>query len=162
MHGLIGQRAEFGAERRHHPAGQIKITPFRVAEMLLDGDHLLLADEAVPAAERLGVMRRVGVIGRHVLAHDFRAIFRDIEAGRKTVLGAHAGDGLGVNAVPGSVTAFDQPVRGVEVVLIGHGFDPDYATGGRPNVCSGVWNKGGAKVSQPRKSVIVKLYNVFL
>jgi hypothetical protein len=34
--------------------------------MLLDGDHLLLADEAVPAAERLGVLGRIGIIGGHV------------------------------------------------------------------------------------------------
>jgi hypothetical protein len=38
--------------------------------MLLDGNHLLLADEAVPAPQRLGVVGRIGIIGGHVAAHD--------------------------------------------------------------------------------------------
>src|SRR3546814_9588963 len=62
--------------------------------MLLDGDHLLLADKAVPAAQRLGVVRRICVIGSHVLAHDPGGVARDVEAGLEPVLQPHAGDGL--------------------------------------------------------------------
>ena len=55
---------------------------------------LLLGDEAVPAAQRLGVKGGIGVIGRHVLAHDGGRIAGDIEAGLEAVLQAHAGHGL--------------------------------------------------------------------
>ena len=103
MHGLVGQRAEFGAQRRDHPARQIEIAPLGRAEMLLDGDHLLLADETMPAAERLGVLGRIGIIGRHVLAHDLRRVFGDVEPGLELVLGAHAGDRLGLDGAPGIV-----------------------------------------------------------
>src|SRR3546814_18635787 len=59
--------------------------------MLLDRDHLLLRDEAVPAAQRLGVVRGIGVIGGHVGAHDARGVTSDVEAGAELFLGAHTG-----------------------------------------------------------------------
>src|SRR3546814_9156599 len=71
--------------------------------MLLDRDHLLLRDEAVPAAERLGVVGGIGVIGGHVGAHDARGVAGDVEAGPELVLGAHAGDILGTDRVPATV-----------------------------------------------------------
>jgi hypothetical protein len=46
--------------------------------MLLDRDHLLLGDEAVPAAQRLGVLGGIGVIGGHVRAHDARGVLGDL------------------------------------------------------------------------------------
>src|SRR5262249_10596646 len=76
--------------------------------MLLDGNHLLLRDEAVPAAERLCVKGGIGVIGRHVLAHDGGGIFGDIETRAEAVLQAHPRHGLRVNAAPRPVFAFDE------------------------------------------------------
>jgi hypothetical protein len=54
--------------------------------MLLDGDHLLLADEAVPATQRLGVVGRIGIIGSHVAAHDRGGVAGDVEPGAEAVL----------------------------------------------------------------------------
>jgi hypothetical protein len=88
--------------------------------VLLDGDHLLLADEAVPAAQRLGVLGRVGVIGRHVLAHDVGGVARDLKAGLEAVLQAHTGHGFGVDAVPRSVLALDELAHLDDVVLVCH------------------------------------------
>ena len=56
MHGLIGQRTKLGAQRSDHPAGEIQIAMLGRAVMLLDGDQLLLTDEAMPAAQRLRVL----------------------------------------------------------------------------------------------------------
>src|SRR3546814_2469685 len=56
VHRLVGQRTELAAQRGDHPARQIDVAALGGAEMLLDRDHLLLRDEAVPAAERLGVV----------------------------------------------------------------------------------------------------------
>ncbi len=131
VHRLVRQRAEIGAERGDHPAGQVEIAALGRAEMLLDGDHLLLADEAVPAAERLGVKGGIGVIGRHVLAHDGGGISGDIETRLEAVLQAHAGHGLGVDAVPSAVLAFDELLHLGNMALIfvglprlgGSGFD---------------------------------------
>jgi hypothetical protein len=49
VHRLVGQRAEFAAQRGNHPARKVEVAALGRAEVLLDGDHLLLADEAVPA-----------------------------------------------------------------------------------------------------------------
>ncbi len=121
VHGLIGQGAELAAESGDHPAGEVEIFPLRGAEMLLDRDHLLLADEAVPGTQRLGVVGGVGVVGGHVLAHDFRGVFRDVEAGVETVLESHAGDGLGFDVVPGRAVLLDEFVGGGDFVLVGQG-----------------------------------------
>src|SRR3546814_19041645 len=77
--------------------------------MLFDRDHLLLRDEAVPAAERLGVVGGVGVIGRHVGAHDARGVAGDVEAAAELVLGAHAGAAFTVDPVPAPVLVADEP-----------------------------------------------------
>src|SRR5690606_16157390 len=74
VHGLVRKRAEFGAQCRNHPAGKIEIATLGGAKMLLDGDHLLLADKAVPAAERLRVVGRISLICRHVTTHDASSI----------------------------------------------------------------------------------------
>ena len=118
MHRLIRQGAEIGAQRGDHPAGEIQIAPVGRAKMLLDGDHLLLADEPVPAAERLGVKGGVGVIGRHVLAHDRGRIAGDVETRLETVLQAHPRHGFGVDAVPGAVLAFDELLHLGNMALI--------------------------------------------
>ena len=118
VHRLVRQRAELGAQRGDHPAGQIHVAPVGRAEMLLDRDHLLLGDEAVPAAQRLGVIGGVGVIGRHVLAHDGGGVAGDVEAGLEAVLQAHAGDRLGVDAVPRAVLALDELLHLGNMALI--------------------------------------------
>src|SRR3546814_17718375 len=81
VHRLVGQRTELAAQRGDHPARQIDVAALGGAEMLLDRDHLLLRDEAVPAAERLGVVGGIGVIGGHVGAPDARGVAGAGEAG---------------------------------------------------------------------------------
>ena len=51
VHRLVGQGAEFAAQRRNHPSGEIEVALLGGAEMLLDRNHLLLRDKAVPAAQ---------------------------------------------------------------------------------------------------------------
>src|SRR3546814_15027664 len=85
-----------------------------------DRDHLLLRDEAVPAAERLGVVGGIGVIGGHVGAHDARGVAGDVEAGPELVLGAHAGDILGTDRVPETVLVATESARLRRVFLIAH------------------------------------------
>ncbi len=51
VHGLIRKWAKFAPQRGDHPARQIEVAPLGGTEMLLDADHLLLADKPVPAAE---------------------------------------------------------------------------------------------------------------
>ena len=101
VHRLIGQRSELGAKRGDHPAGEIQIAAIGLAEMLLDRNQLLLRDEAMPATERLGVLGGIGVIGRHVAAHQRRGVAGDVEAGLEAVLQTHARHGFGGDAVPG-------------------------------------------------------------
>ena len=125
MHRLVRQRAELGAQGGDHPAGQVEVAAVGAVEVLLDGDHLLLTDETVPAAERLGVLRWVRIIGGHVVAHDLRRVAGDVQAGLELVLGAHAGGGLGIDGVPGAALLLFQTGNSLDVVLIlGHGVSP--------------------------------------
>eukprot|EP01088_Endostelium_zonatum_P020312 TRINITY_DN7437_c0_g1_i1.p2 TRINITY_DN7437_c0_g1~~TRINITY_DN7437_c0_g1_i1.p2 ORF type:complete len:231 (+),score=-14.53 TRINITY_DN7437_c0_g1_i1:938-1630(+) len=119
MHRLVGQRPEIAAQRRDHPARQVQIALVGGAEVLLDADHLLLADEAVPAAQRLRVGSRIGVIGRHVAAHDPGGVARDVEPGLKPVLKAHARDRLSVDPAPGRLRT-DGLAGGADLLLVGH------------------------------------------
>jgi hypothetical protein len=121
VHRLVRQRAELAPHRRYHPAGKVQIPTLGRAEMLLDADHLLLRDEAVPAAERLRVVGGVGVIGGHVLAHDRRGVARDVQAGGEPVLQPHARDGLRRDRVPGAVSIGDEVGHLCDMRLIGHG-----------------------------------------
>ncbi len=104
VHRLIGKRSELGAKGCDHPAGEIQIAAIGLAEMLLDRNQLLLGDEAMPAAERLGVFGRVGVIVSHVGAHQRSRIARDVQAGLEAVLQTHARHGFGADAVPGRLS----------------------------------------------------------
>ncbi|KAI1690490.1 hypothetical protein DdX_22452 [Ditylenchus destructor] len=88
--------------------------------MLLDRDQLLLADKAVPAAERLGVVRGIGVIGRHIAAHDACGVFGDVEAGREPVLQPHPRDRFSIDAVPAAILGGDGRIGPGDFVLIGH------------------------------------------
>lgn len=56
VHGLVRQRAELGTQSSNHPAGQVEVALVGGLQVLLDGDQLLLTNEAVPAAE--GLRRR--------------------------------------------------------------------------------------------------------
>ena len=107
---------KFAAQGRNHPAREIEIFALRRAEMLLDRDHLLLRDEAMPAAERLRVLARIGVISRHVFAHDRSGVTRDVEAGQEAVLEPHAGNGFGADAVPCSAFRLDKRIEVVELI----------------------------------------------
>lgn len=118
VHGLVGQRSELGAQRRDHPARQVEVTAIGLAaEMLLDRDQLLLGDEAVPAAQRLGVLGGIGVIGRHIGTHQRRGVAGDVEARLEAVLEAHARDGLGRHSVPGRLLLEERLGR-VEFALV--------------------------------------------
>ena len=118
VHRLVGQRAEFGAQRRDHPAGQVQIAAIGLAaEVLLDRDQLLLGDEAVPAAQRLRVLGGIGVIGRHVGPHQRRGVAGDVQTGLEAVLQAHARDGLGGHPVPGRL-GLEERLGCVDLALI--------------------------------------------
>ena len=118
VHGLVGQRAELGAQGGDHPAGEVEVAALGGAEVLLDGDQLLLADEAVPAAQGLGVLGGVGVVGRHVFAHDLRGVLGDVQAGLEAVLGTHAGNVLGADVGPLALHGFTQLGQCLDVVLV--------------------------------------------
>ena len=133
MHRLVGQGPEFGAQGGDHPAGQIEVATLGGAEVLLDGDHLLLGDEAVPAAQGLGVVGRIGVIGRHVLAHDRRGVAGDIKPGEEAVLQSHAGDGLAIDPVPGAALGLDELAQLGGLFGVGHHGNPwSFNKNGRP------------------------------
>jgi len=120
VHGLIRKRTEVGAKRCDHPAGEVEVFALRASEVLLDRNQLLLTDETVPATQRLRVCGRIGVVSRHVLAHDFCRVTGDIEAGMKTVLSPHTSDRFRVNTVPSTAKAIDPILHGLNVVLVTH------------------------------------------
>ena len=88
--------------------------------MLLNRNHLLLADEAMPTTQRLGVIGRVGIISRHIAAHDGSGVFGNIKARLETVLQAHACDRFSADAIPGAIFLADQCVDARDMVLIRH------------------------------------------
>ncbi|MNY03682.1 hypothetical protein D3C86_1363140 [compost metagenome] len=122
VHRLVRQRAEVGTQGGNHPAGQVEVALVGGLQVLLDRDQLLLTDEAVPAAQGLGVDGRVGVVLGHVLAHDVGGVLGDFQTGLEAVLSAHAGDGLRVDRAPAAAELFFQGGNGLDVVLVcGHG-----------------------------------------
>jgi len=80
---------------------------------------MLLRDEAVPGAERLGVVGGVLIVFGHVAAHDRGGVASDVESGLEAVLQAHTGNRLGADAVPGAVLAFYEPTHLRDMILIG-------------------------------------------
>src|SRR5690606_10968494 len=122
VHRLIRQRAEVGTQGSDHPAGQVEVALVGGLQVLLDRNQLLLTDEAVPAAQGLGVERGVGVVLFHVLAHDVSSVLSDFQTGLEAVLSAHTGDGLGVDSAPAAAELLFQSGYSLDVVLIcGHG-----------------------------------------
>lgn len=121
VHRLVRQRAELGAQRSDHPARQVQVAAFGALEVLLDGNHLLLADEAVPATQRLRVLGRIGVVGSHVRTHDLGGVLGDVQTRLELVLGTHSGSVLGVDRVPCVAVGLFQTGNCLDVVLIlGH------------------------------------------
>ena len=100
VHALVGQRAEAGTQRRHHPAAQVDVGLVRGLAVLLDRHHHLLGGEAVPAAEGLGVLAGVVVVVGHVPPHDVGGVAGDVEAGAEAVLQPHADHVLRVDGPP--------------------------------------------------------------
>ena len=100
MHALVGQGAEIRAQGGDHPAGKVDIAALRGAEMLLHGDDLLLADEAVPGAEALGLEGRVRVVGGHVGAHHGGGVAGDVQPGLEAVLQTHARHSVRRDGIP--------------------------------------------------------------
>jgi len=78
VHGLVGKRAELGAQGCHHPSREVEVAAFGGAEVFLDRDELLLTDG-------------VGIVGGHVVAHDLGRVASDVQTGMETVLSAHTG-----------------------------------------------------------------------
>ena len=120
VHRLVGQRAEFAAQRGDHPAREVEVTLLGGAEVLLDRDQLLLRDKAVPAAQRLGVLRRVRVIGGHVGAHDLGGVLGDVEAGGEAVLDRHARSAFGIDRGPARSVRGHNVAHPGDGVLVGH------------------------------------------
>ena len=121
VHRLVRQRAEFRAQRGDHPARQVEVAAVGAVEMLLDRDQLLLADETVPAAQRLRVFGRIGIVVRHVAAHDRGRVAGDVEAGLEAVLRTHAGGGFRIDGVPAAAVALLEGGDGLDIVLVlGH------------------------------------------
>ena len=106
MHGLIRQRTEFRAQRGNHPAGKVQVLLPGLAKVLLDGDHFLLADKAMPAAQRLGELRRIGIVLRHITAHDVGRVLGNVQTGFEPVLGTHTSSGFRTNSIPGATCVF--------------------------------------------------------
>src|SRR5690606_13506575 len=86
VHGLVRQRTEVGTQCSNHPAGQVQVALVGGLQVLLDGDQLLLTDETVPAAQGLGVHRRIGIVLSHVLAHDSGSVLGHVQTGLEAVL----------------------------------------------------------------------------
>ncbi len=118
VHRLVRQRAEVGTQSSNHPAGQVQVALVGGAQVLLDGDQLLLADEAVPATQRLGVLGGVSIVLSHVFAHDVGGVLSDFQTGLETVLCAHAGNRFRVDSAPAAAGSFFQCGNGFDVVLI--------------------------------------------
>ncbi len=125
VHGLVRQRAELGTQGGNHPARQVQVTTLGGTEVLLDGDHLLLADETVPATQRLSVLGRIGIVSSHVFTHDLGGVLGDVQTSLELVLGAHAGRVLRVDGVPGRVLLQNGSDL-VDVLCVRHDLYPFY------------------------------------
>ena len=78
--------------------------------MLFDGNHLLLTNKPVPAAQRLSVLRGICLIVLNIMAHDVRRTCH-VETGFKLVLQAHTNRMLSINPIGSVATpAVFQPV----------------------------------------------------
>ena len=67
--------------------------------MLFNGNHLLLTNKPVPAAQRLSVLRGICLIVLNITAHDIRRVLRHVETGFKLVLQAHTNRMLSINPI---------------------------------------------------------------
>ncbi len=83
--------------------------------VLLNRNHLLLADKAVPATEALGVAGAVGVVLRHVPTHDACGVLGDVQTGLEPVLKLHPGGVLGADGPPRLTVLFPQRSDGLNI-----------------------------------------------
>ncbi len=118
MHGLVGQRTELGTQRSNHPARQVQVFLVGGAEVLLDGDQLLLTDETVPATQRLSVLGLVLVELGHVAAHDVGRVLGDFQARLEPILDAHASGRLSIDLVPRAARSVLNALNGGDFVLV--------------------------------------------
>ena len=92
VHGLVGQRAELGTHTGNHPAGKVEVAFVRGLMVFFHRNQFLLSDKTVPAAQRLGVVGRIGIVFGHVAAHDGGGVFGNVQAGFEAVLQTHTGN----------------------------------------------------------------------
>ncbi len=118
VHGLVRQRTEVGTQCCNHPAGQVQVALVGGFQVLLDGDQLLLTDEAVPATQRLSVHRGVGVVLSHVLAHDVCGVLSDFQTGLEAVLNTHTSYVFRVDGTPGAAHFLFQSGNGLDLILV--------------------------------------------
>src|SRR5690554_1224027 len=118
VHGLVGQRTELGAQSSNHPAGEVQVLLVGSLQVLLDGNHLLLANEAVPAAQRLSVQGRIGIVLSHVFTHDGCSVLGDVQTGLEAVLQTHARSILRINRMPGFAVFLFQSGNSLDLFLI--------------------------------------------
>ena len=118
VHGLVRQGSELAPHGCDHPAGEVEITFVSCSKVLLDGDHLLLSNEPVPASQRLGEQSEirgfinddnylrtidllvVAVILLHVLPHDLGGVLGHVQASLELILKLHSRDVLRLQVVP--------------------------------------------------------------
>ena len=86
MHGLIRQMSETVPQACDHPSGEIDIGAVQRPFLAFNRPHHLLCMEPRPTAQRLGKLRAIGVIGRHIFTHDARHRLGNIEMSLKRVL----------------------------------------------------------------------------
>ena len=118
MHGLIRQGAEFGAQCRHHPAGKVQIAFVGGFEVFFNGNQLLLADKTMPATQRLGVNRSIGIVFGHIAAHYTGGVFGNFQAGLKLVLQTHTRYGFGADGAPTFTGLLDFCLGLLDFVLV--------------------------------------------
>ena len=92
--------------------------------MLLDADHLLLRNKPMPAAKRLCVIRRIGIICVHVGAHDLSGIFRNIEPRWESILDLHPSSCLGIDRSPCGTLPINGLAKILDAGLICHECSP--------------------------------------
>ena len=67
--------------------------------MLFDGNHFLLANKSVPAAQRPSVLRGIRLIVLNITTHDVRRVLRHVETSFKLVLQAHTDRMLSIDSI---------------------------------------------------------------
>ena len=145
MHRLVGQVAPAVAQTGDHPARQIDISALGGAAHALHGLDHLLGVEARPAAQRLGELAAVGVIGGHVGAHHGCHVAGDVQMRVIGVLHAQLDDVVNGDAAGGltrGIAFLDLGAQLCVSLTVGHGISfrrihvKGWRAGGPPNEVS--------------------------